>query len=309
MKNIFYSMCGIMVLFMVSCRKDDNPRIPALERVPVPYIKADPTKSQSISVLNPTAFSQTFTFTPYFINDVPPKQMDLVVIKNGVNGTVKTIQAGFTTFPATVNVTGAQLITMFGAIKLGDTFTFGLDITAADGTVYHAFPALGVGYGSGVLNEYNGATNVTPLAAGGGVVYQLAYGALCTYDPNLYVGNFKATDAWGDADGAIIVLTKIDNTHFSFIYPSAVNPNPIIVTVNPNNNTATIPANTVIGTAWSPAFGYPATATYANPTINSLVAGSVAPCDKTVTLSIQWGTAGGTLQFGGGPYTLLLTKQ
>src|SRR6185503_9651786 len=109
-----------------------------------------------------------FSFDSYFTSDIKPKQMDMVAIKNGNKASVKTVAGGFTTFPATADVTGAQLVTLFGAIVLGDNFTFGLDITTQDGRVYQAYPALGVGYGSGVLGQYNGSTNTTPLAAGGG---------------------------------------------------------------------------------------------------------------------------------------------
>src|SRR5436190_13256048 len=110
MKKYIYSLLAVFVLFAVSCRKSDNPRIPDLQRVPVPFIKADAAKSASIDVLNPTSFSQTFTFAPYFTSDVPPRQMDLVAIKNGNKANVKIVQAGFTTFPATANITGAQLV-------------------------------------------------------------------------------------------------------------------------------------------------------------------------------------------------------
>ncbi len=290
-KYIVYSILAVLVLFTASCRKSDNPRIPTLARVPVPYIKADATKSQSISVLNPTSFNQTFTFTPFFLDDAAPKQMDLVVIKNGVNTSVKTIQAGFTAFPATANVTGAQLISLFGTIKLGDTYTFGLDITTQDGTVFHAFPAVGVGYGSGVLNEYNGATNTTPLAAGGGVIYQIAFGALCAYDPAIYQGNFVVVkDDWQDTSpGDIIVFTPIDATHFSFIYPTAVNPQPIIVTVNPANNTPSIALQT-IGTAWV----YDATPPPPTAKTTPGSKNNVAPCDKTISLNMTWTEGSGS---------------
>ena len=293
-----------MFMIFASCRKNDNPRIPTLTRVPVPYIKADPTKSQSISVQNPASFNQTFSIDMFFPSDVPAKQVDLVAIINGVNTSVKTLQAGITAFPATVNVTGAQLLSLFGSIVLGDNITFGLDITTQNGSLFQAFPALGIGYGSGVAREYTGATNVTPLAAGGGVVYQLTYGALCAYDPTIFQGNFVVVkDDWQDTNpGDIIVFTQIDATHFSFIYPSVLLPKPIIVTVTTTNNTVSI-AQQSIGSAWSPAFGYGPQHTA--PTASAT--GSLAPCDKTISLSMTYGYAAGP--FGGNPYTFKLKKQ
>ncbi len=298
MKKNIYSLFAILVLFAVSCRKSDNPRIPELERVPVPFIKADAAKSASIDVLNPSSFSQTFTFAPYFTSDVPPKQMDLVAIKNGVPSSVKTIKAGLTTFPATVDVTGAQLVTLFGAIVLGDNFTFGLDITTQSGAVFPAFPLLGVGYGSGVLGEYNGSTNTTPIANGAGVNYQVNFGAICAYDPNIYQGNFVVvSDDFQDLNpGDVVVLTKISNSSFSFTYPDAAivpfPPPPIVVNVNTGNNNITV-AKQQIGTK---IYGI-----YDNPSVEATT-GSVKPCDKTVTINLVWTVTQGS--FGTNPLVL-----
>ncbi|MBK5272448.1 MAG: hypothetical protein JJE22_15695 [Bacteroidia bacterium] len=300
MKKYQYSLLAILILFVTSCRKSDNPRIPTLQRVPVPYIIADATKSASIDVLNPASFSQTFTFDPYFPSDVPPKQMDLVAIKNGDKSTVKTIQAGFTTFPATANITGAQLINLFGNIVLGDNFTFGLDITTQDGMVYHAFPAAGVGYGSGVFGEYAGSTNTTPIANGGGVVYQLNFGAICAYDPNIYQGNFVVVqDDWQDLNpGDIVLLTKVSDNSFSFTYPdpfiAPFPPPAITVVVNTGNNNITV-AKQQLGTK---IYGV-----YDNPNVQGTV-GNVKPCDQTVTVDLNWTVTQGNF----GTYTLVLKK-
>lgn len=300
-KYIIYNLLAILVLYAASCRKSDNPRIPDLERVPVPFIKADATKSASIDVLNPASFSQTFTFDPYFPSDIPPKQMDLVVIKNGVNTSVKTLQAGFTTFPATANVAGAQLISLFGNIVLGDNFTFGLDITTQNGKVYHAFPAVGVGYGSGVLGEFAGSTNTTPIAAGGGVVYQLNFGAICAYDPSIYQGNFVVVkDDWQDLNpGDVVVLTKVNNNTFTFTYPdpniAPFPPPAVTVVVNTGNNNVTV-AKQQIGTK---IYGI-----YDNPNVAS-TAGNVKPCDQTFTVTLNWTVTQGNF----GNYELVLKKQ
>jgi len=301
MKKQIISLLVILVLFAASCRKSDNPRIPELQRVPVPYIKADATKSASIDVINPANFNQTFTFAPYFTSDIPPKQMDLVAIKNGVKTSVKTIQAGFTTFPATANITGAQLVNLFGAIVLGDNFTFGLDIITQDGKLYQAFPSVGVSYGSGVLGEYAGSTNTTPIAGGGGVVYELNFGAICAYDPNIYQGNFVVvSDEWQDLNpGDVVVLTKVSDNSFTFTYPDPYivpfPPPAITVNVNTGNNNITM-AKQQIGTK---IYGV-----YDNPSV-AATSGNVKPCDKTVKLNINWTVTQGNF----GTYALDLIKQ
>jgi hypothetical protein len=296
-KNIINILLLTTILF-VGCKKNDTRYPFSVDLVRIPYVNTtlDATGSAAIDLTNLASFNGKYSINLLYPNDIKPTKVDVVVRKNNNNSVIKVLQAGVTTFPSAYTVTAAQLSTAFGApIVLGDNYDIGTDIYVGD-KKYEAFPAAGgIAYGgTGQQNQPNFSPSIR-------------YSAICAYDPNIYVGNFKASDGFGDADGAIIVLTKINNTQFSFIYPSALNPNPIIVTVNPLNNTVTIPLTT-IGTQWSPAYGYPNTATYANPSVNSAT-GTVAPCDKTVTLKIQWGTNAGALQFGGGPYTLLLTKQ
>ncbi len=289
-KIVLYSL---LPLLFVACRKDDNAKIPELGRVPVMKLVAVANSDGSIDVAgNPATFKANFDVSMLFPEDLPPQKVDVVVRKNGA-GAVKVIKTDVSTYPANVQVTGQQLIDLFGPIVLNDFFDFGTDLYLTNGQKIEAFPATGTQYSGGTVNIPTSSPT-------------LRYGAICRYDPDLYEGSFRAADAFGDADGAVIVLTKVDNTHFSFTYPSALNPNPIIVTVNVGNNNVTIPLTT-IGSNWSPAFGYPNTATYVNPSINSAT-GTVAPCDRKVTLNIQWGSNAGTLQFGGGPYSLVLTK-
>jgi hypothetical protein len=292
-KIILYSF---LALVFVACRKSDNPKIPELTRVPVMKLTAVANSDGSIDVAgNPAAFKANFNVDMLAPEDIKPQKLDVVVRKNGA-GIVKVIKTDISSYPANIQVTGQQLIDFFGTIVLGDFFDFGTDLYLTTGQKIEAFPATGVQYSGGTVNIPTSSPT-------------LRYGAICKYDPTIYQGNFRATDAFGDADGATIVLTQVDATHFSFLYPSAVNPQPIIVAVNTGNNNVTVPL-TVIGTRWdpNPPYGYPNTATYVNPSVNSAT-GTVAPCDKTVTLRIQWGSNGGALQFGGGPYTLLLTKQ
>lgn len=304
-RTIIYSILATLMLF-TACRKSDNPKIPTLTRVPLPLLIKDASGSQTVSAVTPLTFNGKFSVDLYFKDDVKPTKLDVVVRKNGDNTNVKLFQANVTTYPTAITVTGAQLIAMFGPIVLNDKFEFGANITAQDGTIYEAFPVLGVPFGSGVLNQPGSSPTV---------IFQ----AVCNYDDTIYQGAFTAFDPdFQDADGATIILTRISTTQFSFKYPSIINCIPLVVTVNPVNNTAVIsgaPSTStgtpplVVGTRWDPAYGYPNTATYANPSIQYAANGVVSPCDKTVFFNIQWGTAGGTLVFGGGPYRFKLTKQ
>jgi hypothetical protein len=120
-----------------------------------------------------------------------------------------------------------------------------------------------------------------------------------TYDfaPDMYVGDkkFEAFPAVGAGTGAglngepffsefarFAAITRISNTKFSFIDPYATSPVPIIVTVNPANNQLTI-AKQKIGNAFTWNLGY----TNPNFEVTASTASFVAPCSKTIDLSIN----------------------
>jgi hypothetical protein len=291
-KIVLYSF---LALVFVACRKSDNPKIPELTRVPVPKLSVVPNSDAAIDVaVNPAGFKANFNVDLLFPEDVKPQKMDVVVRKNGA-GAVKIIKTDVTTYPTNVQVTGQQLIDLFGAnIVLGDFFDFATDIYLSNGQKIDAFPATGI--------QFSGGTANIPTSSP-----SLRYAAICKYDPNLYSGIFVVVqDDWQDTNpGDQIVFTKIDATHFSYIYPSVSNPIPIVVAVNTGNNTVSI-TKQVIGSIWNygvPSYTQP-TATTTGPNNN------LAPCDKTVTMSIDYGIGGvngGT--FGGGPYVFKLKKQ
>jgi len=151
--------------------------------------------------------------------------MDIVVIKNDDKSIVKTIQAGVTTFPSTVDITGSQLATLFGVpIEAGDNFDIGADITTIDGHLFQAFPATGDAYGAGVFSQPG--TSLT-----------VRYSVVCVFDPQIYQGAFEVVkDEWADYHaGDVVQLTLIDATHISFEY-AANNAKPIVIEVDPLTN-------------------------------------------------------------------------
>lgn len=290
-KYILYSLLPLLV---IACRKEDNPKIPALTRVPVMKLVAVAGSDGSIDVANnPANFKANFDVSMLFPEDAPPQKVDVVVRKNGA-GTVKLVKANVSTFPSNVQVTGQQLIDWFGPIVLGDFFDFGADLYVGSGQKLEAFPSTGVQYSGGTVNIPNSSPT-------------LRYGAICKYDPTIYKGTFIVVqDDWLDTNpGDEIEFTQIDATHFSYIYPSVLNPVPIVVAINLATNAATINKQ-VIGSIWN--YGDP---TLTQPTAKTTGPNNfVAPCDKTITLSIDYGIGGvngGT--FGGGPYLFKLRKQ
>jgi len=280
-KSILYTL--LAVVFLAGCTKHDGP-VPDgvnLERIPEPQIVKN-GGSAAIDVLDLAAFEGKFDVSLFFPEDVPPSKMDIVVMKNSDKSTVKMFQADVTSFPASFTVTAAQLADLFGEpVELGDDYDFGADVYTQDGKKYQAFPATGVAYGSSIAGQPGASTGVR-------------YSAICAYDPSIYEGAFVVVeDEFADlAPGDVVVLTKIDDTHFSYVYPSGINPTPIIVTVNPADNSLSI-TKQKFGTAftWQPAYTNPNAETKPNP-LNF-----VAPCDKewgaVVNYTVDQGSFGG----------------
>src|SRR6185295_4098316 len=127
----------LFTLFFVSCRKEDNAKLPDLERVPVPLITKDAAGDAVISGQDPASFAGKVIVDLFFATDTKPQKIDLVVIKNDDKTIIKTIKEGITAFPTTVEITGSQLETLFGEpIVAGDNFDIGADITTVSGKLF-----------------------------------------------------------------------------------------------------------------------------------------------------------------------------
>ena len=227
-KNIIIYLL-IASVFFTACEKNDGP-VPkeiALERVPAPLIVKDATGSVSIDMTNLAGFNGKFNISLYFPNDIPPSKFDIVIRKNNNNGNVKLIQAGVATFPTSLSITAAQIVTLFGAaITLGDNYDIGADVYSNSGKKYEAFPVIGLGYAAAFQPDHLGFSP------------SVRFSAACQYNAALYgTGNYVVLrDDWADyASGDVVTLTQVDATHISFMY-ATFSPLPIIITINPATN-------------------------------------------------------------------------
>ncbi|MEO6914349.1 MAG: hypothetical protein ABI151_00770 [Chitinophagaceae bacterium] len=283
-KTILYSIFGMLVL--LGCRKSDNEKIPALYRVPTPSLKLDKASDAFISPGAPATFKGKVIVDLFFKTDVPPQKFDFVIMKNNNPATVKTFKAGITTFPTTVDFSGQQLIDLFGSpIADGDLFTVGIDVTTQAGQLFHAFPAVGVGYGTGVANE------------AGGVSTSLQFLKPCTFVSSLYAGDFTVvSDEWQDYKaGAVIPVKLVSANQISFEYAvDAGTAKPIILTINPANNVITV-AKQVYGS-------YGADEYSAEAAANS--GSSVNPCDLSLSVKLTHSSNGPV-----GAFTIKLKKK
>jgi hypothetical protein len=222
--SIVYSF--LLLLFVTGCRKDDNPKIPGLIRVPTPLITKDQSGDATISKDEPLAFQGKFIVDLFFKTDIPPQKMDVVVRKN--NGSVKVFKEGLTTFPTTVEITGADLQTLFGeAPVLGDKFEVGVDITTRDGYKAEAFPAVGSPYGSNVGNQPGSSLRID-------------YSVVCPFDINDLVGDavIEDPDFW---EATYPVKVELEGTDTYKISGWIEDPNYVVrVKVNTATLTATI---------------------------------------------------------------------
>ena len=280
---------GAIIAFS-GCRKDDGALRDRVTVTAVPTITTniDATGSQAIDLLNLATFAGKFKVAQYFPGTTPPTKVDIVVRKNASNANVKVFKTAVTALPTTFTVTAAEISALFGvAIALGDTYDFAPDVYVGD-RKFEAFPVTGIGTGTG----HNGQPLYSEFAR---------FAAICAYNPDIYQGNFVVvSDAFGDFQpGEVVVLTKINNTQFSFIDPYVTNPLPIIVTINPLNNQATV-TKQKIGNAFTWNLSY----TNPNLTVTASTASFVAPCSKELRLNNVFSVDQGSFS----PYLLILRK-
>lgn len=292
-------ICAFLAGFIFTgCEKNDGmvPKEYAIERVPTPLINKN-GGSAAIDMTNLGGFQGKFDVALFYPGDIPPSKFDVVVRKNNSNSTVKVFQAGLTSFPSTLTISAAQISTLFGAISLGDNYDVSVDVYAQSGKKYSAFPL-------------NGQTAYAPGIGGQpGANTSIRYSAICQFNSADFQGNFVVVeDEFADTSpGDIIVVTRIDDTHFSYIYPSGVNPKPIVVTVNPLTNDISVALQT-FGTeyTWQSTYKFPTIQSKADPR------NVVAPCAKEWGFAAEYGlTFNGTsgLVFSGGPFYFKLRKQ
>ncbi|MBL0357297.1 MAG: hypothetical protein IPP72_10620 [Chitinophagaceae bacterium] len=286
MKKII-ALVFVTALLVTGCRKSDNPQLPDMERVPIPSVVRDAASDKFISPVDPNSFNGKVIVDLFYKNDVKPRKFDVVVIKNDNKANTMVLQADVTTFPVTVNITGAQLATLFGApIQEGDRFDIGVDVTSQSGKKYPAFPEVGTPYGAGV----NGSA--------GGISLAVRFVMLCRFNADAYSGDFKViTDQWVDYPvGAIITLARVDDNTVSFEY-AADDAQPILVHVNPATNETSV-ALQEYGSYGGEMFSCKSAATPRDDD-------NVSPCEGTLTINLEHiGEASGSF----GSFRLKLQK-
>ena len=175
-KTILYSFffCVLTTMF-TACRKDDV-QTPSDLRFPLPLLTKDTTGDEFISGTDPASFLGKFVVDMYYGTAVKLQKIDIVVIRNDNKTNVKIIKANVTNFPASIEITGTQLTTLFDStIKLGDKFEIGADVTTINGQKFEAFPVTG--------NPYGADTSALP-----GSRFSIVYVANCRFEKASFAG-------------------------------------------------------------------------------------------------------------------------
>jgi len=184
-------MVAILVV-LSSCSKSGIGNLPDdivyLNQPHLVKVSGDP----AILDTDPSSFEAKISVDLFFKNSDKPDYLELVVVKNGDREGAKVLQSQIKTFPLEIEVTGQQLIDLFGVIVSGDNFDFGANYVTGNKT-YLAFPTGGgASYGSGILNQ----EGASPL---------IRYSAICGFDvPLLEMGSLKSLLM----DGRILVLEE-----------------------------------------------------------------------------------------------------
>jgi len=276
-KTILYIflLYGLVAMFN-ACRKDDVQTPPDL-RFPLPVLTKDTTGDMFIPGKDPESFLGKFVVDMYYGTAVKLQKVDIVVIRNDNKTNVKTIKADVTSFPASIEVTGTQLTTLFDStIKLGDKFEIGADVTTINGQKFKAFPMTG--------NTYGGHTTGLPRSS-----FSIMYITGCWFDKSTFSGWFTVMrDTFGDADwgdlktGDLVFVSPGTEENQILVYAYPYNEyiytvSPTSCQVDPVTLDVTIPPQ-LIGTAM---FSYPYIWVE-----QGTGPGTVSPCEDAITLNM-----------------------
>jgi hypothetical protein len=259
-------LAGLATIFH-ACRKDDNPTPPDL-RFPLPLITKDMSGDDMISGKDPENFLGKFVVAMYYGSTVKAKKIDVVVIRNDNRANVKTIKTDVTSFPASLEVTGTQLATIFDStIELGDRFEIGVDVTTEKGEKFEAFPVSGKPYGA-------------DTAALPGSSFSIVYVADCTFNTADFNGFYTVlTNTWDyKAGDSVEVRPGVGNKILITAWPHPEFGSyirfPMTVDVDPVTYEATVPLQGVGDYAGGPSH------------IIDSGTGTVSPCGDKITLSV-----------------------
>lgn len=309
MKNIIKSFALITIslplIFLNGCSKeygpDKIPNFPKMDVAPVPKFTVDAAGDQVIQ--EPQDFKGKFTLDLYFPEDARtlPKSADVSVARNRNYSNLKKIETNIQSFPATIEVTGPELASLFGIditeIVPGDRFEFRADFTMSDGRTIPGFLFLN--------NKEKETANTASSDINGwpDSKTNVVFNAVCPLDLDNFVGDMTVEDPffWEDSYPVTVELEGDDILIIKGI--NQIPEDQIKIKINRKNFTATV-SKQLIHPGRPPFFddwGFPNDAEYAN--LNVEGSGTLDGCNNTISLDLKWTVDAGS--FGTGSFKII----
>ena len=234
MKKILLILTVITgTLILNACRKDDNPKLPDIMRVPVPLLQLTENSTLIIEDDDDKAnFKSAFNVKLYFPDDAKPAKYDIVVAKNGDYSNVKVYAANLTELPGAVEITTPKLAELFGLTMDGLTrgmyFEVRASFTLANGTVVPAFSVGGEAYSTDLKNLPGSSLS-------------LKYQIVCPLDINIFTGQLTVEDPgmWEGTYPVTVTLEAGNKLRVTGWFEDAANS--FIMEYDPVNRTINIP--------------------------------------------------------------------
>ena len=259
--NILKSIFFLGIILLSACQSQD--KMPTSSTVAFPLLTLDATSGKKIEsgVLN-AKFKIDMYYKDY------PVDSRVVIAMNGKYSNLKIFNASIKTFPATLTLTDAQLVQLFGltTINTGDYFQVGLDVLMADGKWYPAFDASGVTYSSGPSN----LPGANPI---------IKFKAVCKLNIDEFVGTATISDSYWYGGDYTTPIVKVDATHLKIKnFALLSNGGDITMTIDPDTYIVTVTKQVM-----APNLADWGLANYTNPTVTGK--GEIDPCTRTIKLT------------------------
>jgi hypothetical protein len=283
MKNIKF-ISPILValsLLVASCSSDGNGNLPDLERVPIPLMTQVP--NSDVLIQDPAEFNGKFTIDLLFKEDVAPKQIDIVVTKNGDYSVSKVLQAGVTTFPSTIDIDTKKLADLFGIpvsqVTPGDYFEIGANIITQSGLTVPAFNKIGNQFSADIANIPGASLSlkypvVCPLDL------DLFVGEFTVYDPNFWEGNYPVT-VTREGENTLVITGFVED-------PASV----VKIVVDPRTTKTSVASQVIVPSIWG----------YSN--LKVVGGGEINACQNSVVLNLSYSVDQGSF----GTFALTIKK-
>ncbi|HRN55167.1 MAG TPA: hypothetical protein PLL71_01875 [Agriterribacter sp.] len=297
--NAILTTLVLPLLLLTGCKKeygpDKIPNFPVMDIAPVPKFTLDP--AGDLVIQQPEDFKGKFTLDLYFPDDQKtiPQSADISVVMNNNYKDIRKFKTGITSFPSTIDVTGADLANLFGInvedIVPGFKFEIRADFNMTDGSVIPGFVTLNSGdpvkgsspntASSDVNNWPDSKTNII-------------FNAVCPLEIENFVGTLTAEDPyfWEDTYPVTVTLEGTD-----VLKVAGLNQTPsesMKIKIDFKSFIATVEKQIIDPAPWF--------FSYTNLAVQGT--GTVDACNTVINLTLTWTVDQGS--FGSGDYIIKL---